>query len=113
MSELKMRLKIKFKLFISVSDLVRAKESQEVIDKLMKKYDDNKYKDAEFVGVTPFSNGYLRGINIDIRCRDRNEALKYRKGFNIIYNRLVEDLERRPIKCTSLIDIEHLNILKF
>jgi len=113
MSELKMRLKIKFKLFISVSDLVRAKESQEVIDKLMKKYDDKKYKDAEFVGVTPFSNGYLRGINIDIRCRDRNEALKYREGFNMIYNHLVDELERKPIKCISLIDVEQLQISKF
>ena len=108
-----MKFKIKYKLFISISDLVRAKESQKVIDKLMEKYDDNKAPDADMIRVTPFTNGYLRGINISIRYIGKDEAEKYKREFNIVYRRLTREFERKPIKCISLIDIGHLQILKF
>ena len=104
---------LRYKLFISVSDLVRAKESQKVIDKLTKKYDNNKAPDAEWIRITPFSNGYLRGINISIKCISRDEAKRYKIEFNMIYGKLTRKLERKPIKCISLIDIGNLQILKF
>lgn len=104
---------MKYKVFISISDLVRAKESQKVIDELKEIYDDNKFGDAELVRVTPFTNGYLRGINISIRCEDRVKAKKYRKGFNTIYKYKIEGLERKPVMFISLLDIEHSSIESF
>lgn len=103
---------LRYKLFISVSDLVRAEESQKVIDKLTKKYD-NKAPDAEWIRVTPFTNGYLRGINISIRYIGKDEAEKYKREFNIVYRRLTREFERKPIKCISLIDIGNFQISKF
>jgi len=106
-------MSLRYKLYISVSDLVRAKESQRVIDELMEKYDNNKAPDAEWIRVTPFTNGFLRGINISIKCVDRDEAKKYRKEFNKMYKHRVDGLEREPVKCISLLDIEHIQTLKF
>ena len=108
-----MRFKIKFKVYISVSDLVRAEESQRVIDELKELYDDNKFKDAELIRVTPFTNGYLRGINISIKCIGRDEARKYRKEFNKIYKHKIEVLERKPCMFISLLNLEYFKIEPF
>ena len=108
-----MKLKIKYKLFISVSDLAKAEESQKVISKLMKKYNDNKAPDADVIKATPFgiSNGELKGINIVIRCISKDEANRYRIEFNMLYGKLTRKLESKPIKCVSLIDIGQFQIL--
>ena len=113
MNFINMKLKIKFKLFISVSDLVHSKESQKVIDRIKDKYDDNKAPDADMIRITPFTNGFLRGINISIKCISRDEAKKYRKAFKKVYKLETDKLEKKPILCISLLDIGNFQILKF
>lgn len=103
----------KLKLFISVSDLVRAEESQKVIDELLEVYDDGESPKAGITRATIFSNGYLRGLNISIRSESKYEANMHKEEFNGVYKELVKNLKRKPMKHISLIDIEHLQIKKF
>ena len=113
MNFLNMKLKIKFKLFISVSDFAKAEDSQKMIDELKILYKSNMYGDEEQIKVTSFGicNGELKGIYIIIRCINMDEAKKYKKEFNTIYKHKIEGLESKPILCISLLDLERFQIL--
>lgn len=103
---------MKYKLYISISDLVRAKGSQKIIDELMDLYEDNENPKVDITKVTPFTNGYLKGVNISIACENKNDGKRYRGEFNSVYESLTGRLKRKPVKVISLIDVKQLELIK-
>lgn len=103
---------MKYKLHVSVSDLVRAKTSQKVIDELMELYDNLESPKADITEVTPFTNAYLKGIHISIACENKNDGRRYKEEFNSVYENLARRLKRKPIKIILLIDSKQLELIK-
>lgn len=104
---------MKFKLHISISDLVRAKKSQKAIKGLQKTYDQSQGNDADKIRVTPFSNGYIGGINITWECKSKKEAREIKASFLENYHKYFLNSEGRLVKFTSLIDVEKYQIYRF
>ena len=103
---------MKYELHISISDLVRAKTSQKVIDELMEIYDDLESPHADITRAMIATNGYLRQISISIECENKNDGKRYREEFDGVYKSLTGRLKRKPVKVVSLIDSKQLELIK-